>query len=68
MKTNIVIKLAAAFTIMVASVAFAAEEPTLTCGLTGKKMKACCCEQKEGKLVCKLTSKELEKCCCTTKK
>jgi hypothetical protein len=66
MKTNIITKLAALATIVLASVAFAADEPTLTCGLTGKEMKTCCCEQKEGKLVCKLTGKELEKCCCTT--
>ena len=67
MKTNILTKLAGLSAIALASVAFAADSPTLVCGLTGKEMKECCCEQKEGKLVCKLTGKELEKCCCTTK-
>ena len=67
MKTNILVKLASALTIMLASVAFATDSPTLVCGLTGKESKECCCEQKEGKLVCKHTGKVLEKCCCTTK-
>ncbi len=67
MKTNI-LKLTCALTIMLASLAFAAESPTLVCGLTGKESKQCCCEQKDGKLVCKHTGKVLEKCCCTTKK
>jgi len=50
-----------------ASAAFAAA-PTYVCGLTGKAMKACCCEkQKSGKLLCKNTGKTIEKCCCTTK-
>jgi hypothetical protein len=67
MKTDILLKLAAALTVMIAAVALATESPTLVCGLTGQEMKTCCCEQKEGKLVCKLTGKELEKCCCTAK-
>jgi hypothetical protein len=44
--------------------AFAAS-PKMTCTLTGKEVKTCCCEkQKNGKLVCKLTGKTLDKCCC----
>ncbi len=49
MKTNILMKLASALTIMLGSVAFATDSPTLVCGLTGKESKECCCEQKEGK-------------------
>ena len=38
----------------------------MTCTLTGKEVKACCCEsQKNGKLLCKLAKKEVDKCCCT---
>lgn len=40
----------------------------LVCGLTGKELTRCCCEQKDGKLVCKETGKALDKCCCTEKK
>jgi len=44
--------------------AFAAS-PKMTCTLTGKEVKACCCEQqKNGKLFCKLAKKEVDKCCC----
>ena len=64
-------KLARAFALFAlssfAAGAFAADTPTLVCGLTGKEAKTCCCEQKEGKLVCKHTGKVMEKCCCTTK-
>ena len=38
----------------------------MTCTLTGKEVKTCCCEeQKNGKLFCKLAKKEVDKCCCT---
>ena len=38
----------------IATIASAAS-PKMTCKLTGKEMKACCCEQqKDGKLLCKL--------------
>ena len=38
----------------------------MTCTLTGKEVKTCCCEQqKNGKLLCKLAKKEVDKCCCT---
>jgi hypothetical protein len=37
----------------------------MTCTLTGKEVKTCCCEmQKDGKMICKLTGKTLDKCCC----
>ena len=71
MKTYGLTRLSRAFVLLavasVAAVAFAAETPTLVCGLTGKEAKTCCCDHKEGKLVCKHTGKVLEKCCCTTK-
>lgn len=41
--------------------------PKYVCGLTGKEMSKCCCEQKAGKLICTLTGKTLKTCCCTTK-
>jgi hypothetical protein len=42
-----------------------AASPKMTCTLTGKEVKTCCCEkQKNGKLLCKLTGKTLDKCCC----
>ncbi len=34
------------------------------CTLTGKSVKKCCCEQREGKLYCTLAKKAIEKCCC----
>ena len=38
----------------------------MTCTLTGKELKTCCCEsQKNGKLFCKLAKREVDKCCCT---
>jgi hypothetical protein len=44
----------------------AATPTTMKCALTGKEVKACCCEpQKNGKLFCKLAKKEVDKCCCT---
>ena len=51
-------------TMVVASVTFAASSK-MTCTLTGKEVKTCCCElQKNGKLFCKLAKKEVDKCCC----
>jgi hypothetical protein len=45
-------------------VAFDAPQ-TMTCTLTGKEVKTCCCEpQKNGKLLCKLANKEVDQCCC----
>lgn len=38
----------------------------MKCTLTGKEVKACCCEQqKNGNLFCKFAKKEVDKCCCT---
>lgn len=34
------------------------------CTLTGKRLAACCCEQRDGKLYCPLAKKAIEKCCC----
>lgn len=49
----------------VAGIACAAS-PKMTCTLTGKEVKTCCCEpQKNGNLFCKLAKKEVDKCCCT---
>lgn len=43
-----------------------AASPKMVCTLTGKEVKACCCEPaKNGKLLCKLTGKTVDKCCCT---
>ena len=40
--------------------AFAAS-PKMTCTLTGKEVKICCCEQqKNGELFCKLAKKEVD--------
>ena len=50
--------------IAVAIVASAAS-PKMVCTLTGKEVKKCCCETKDGKFLCKLTGKTLDKCCCT---
>ena len=59
MKTLLTVTLAA----LIASSAFSASK--LTCTLTGKDVKTCCCQpQKNGKLLCKLTGKTLDKCCC----
>lgn len=40
------------------------KEPGIHCTLTGKTIKRCCCEQREGKLYCTLAKKTLDKCCC----
>jgi len=51
--------------IAIGSVASTASQK-MTCTLTGKEVKTCCCEpQKNGKLLCKLAKKEVDKCCCT---
>jgi hypothetical protein len=43
-----------------------AEGSKMTCTLTGKEVKTCCCEElKNGKMFCKLAKKEVAKCCCT---
>jgi len=36
----------------------------LMCTLTGKKIEACCCQQKDGKLYCPLAKQTIESCCC----
>ncbi len=42
------------------------EKKKMTCTLTGKEVKACCCEElKSGKMFCTLAKKEIDKCCCT---
>lgn len=38
--------------------------PEMTCRVTGKKVKECCCEMKGGKFYCKLTKKTYDQCCC----
>jgi hypothetical protein len=44
--------------------AFASSQK-MTCTLTGKEVKTCCCEQqKNAKLFCKLSKKEVDNCCC----
>ena len=49
---------------VIAGVGFAAS-PKMTCTLTGKEAKMCCCEQqKNGKLFCRLAKKEVDRCCC----
>ncbi len=40
------------------------KEPAIHCTLTGKNVKKCCCEQREGKLYCTLAKKTIDKCCC----
>ena len=51
-------------TLAVAAITSAAS-PKMACSLTGKEVKACCCEpQQNGKLLCKLANKVIEKCCC----
>jgi hypothetical protein len=51
---------------MVASSAFAAEQK-ITCRVTGRKMKECCCDMKDGKFYCNLTKKTYDQCCCDMK-
>ena len=36
------------------------------CGETGKEVKECCCDIKDGKFVCKFTHKTFDKCCCAS--
>ncbi len=41
------------------------QEEGIQCKLTGKKVKECCCEVREGKTIyCTLAKKTTEKCCC----
>ena len=40
------------------------KEAGIHCKLTDKKVKKCCCVQREGKLYCKLAKKTIENCCC----
>jgi hypothetical protein len=56
-------------TLLLAGVLLAApqaqkNEPGIHCTLTGKNVKKCCCEQREGKLYCTLAKKTIDKCCC----
>ena len=61
MKTLLAIGLAA----LLGATTFGASLKKMTCTLTSKEVKECCCEtQKDGKLLCKLTGKKLDKCCC----
>ena len=39
-------------------------ESGLMCTLTGKRIDACCCQQKDGKLYCPLAKRTIETCCC----
>jgi len=36
----------------------------LMCTLTGKRIDACCCQQKDGKLYCPLAKQTIQACCC----
>lgn len=40
------------------------KEAAMVCKLTGKIIKQCCCEQRQGKLYCTLAKKTIAKCCC----
>ncbi len=44
---------------------FASPRKAMTCSLTNKTVKKCCCTKKEGKLYCTLAKKTIESCCCT---
>jgi hypothetical protein len=44
--------------------AVSAEQKKMTCTKTGKKIDACCCEEKNGRFYCKLTKETYDKCCC----
>ncbi|PYL15698.1 MAG: hypothetical protein DMF46_05245 [Verrucomicrobia bacterium] len=56
-----------AATLLVAATAFAAAPKKMVCSETGKEVKACCCDIKDGKFVCKFTHKTFDKCCCASK-
>ncbi len=36
----------------------------LICTLTGKEIRACCCQLKDGQLYCPLANKTIQTCCC----
>jgi hypothetical protein len=40
------------------------EESGLICTLTGKKIEACCCQEKDGALYCPLAKQTIDHCCC----
>jgi hypothetical protein len=50
--------------LLAAPTAFAAK---MVCKDTGKEVKACCCDVKNGKFVCKLDKKTHTKCCCESR-
>lgn len=52
-------------TLAATAVATTALAGAVACGLTGKTLKQCCCQQKNGKLVCTETGQDLDQCCCT---
>lgn len=57
-------------TLFAASLMFAtsfAATGDLQCTLTGKTIKQCCCETRNGKLYCPLAKKEISSCCCKGK-
>jgi hypothetical protein len=39
-------------------------ESGLICTLTGQKIAACCCQQRDGHLYCPLANTTIESCCC----
>lgn len=61
--TSIIKILATLATTAVATTALAG---ALVCGLTGKPLKSCCCQSKDGKLICTETGQVLDQCCCTS--
>jgi hypothetical protein len=56
--------MALAISLVLAGSASSRSESGLICTLTGKKIAACCCQQKDGKLYCPLAKKKIESCCC----
>lgn len=52
-------------TLAATAVATTALAGAVVCGLTGKPLKSCCCQPKNGKLVCTQTGQVLDQCCCT---
>ena len=55
-----------AATLLIAATTSAAA-PKMICSETGKEVKECCCDIKDGKFVCKFTHKTFDKCCCASK-
>ena len=39
----------------------------LICMLTGKEIRACCCQLKDGQLYCPLANTTIQTCCCKSK-